>query len=97
MKIVELLHGRPLNEADFELIASPASSTMPALRAKAGSHAEAERHLATLHAHIRDRGLEPHNVSIHNRDTGVVHNASVAHHGVHKRSYRNLDEMVSDL
>jgi hypothetical protein len=94
MKIVELLHGCFLKEADFEMSASPTSSAKPAFRAKAGSHDQVESRLAALHAHIRDKGLEPHNVSIHNRNTGVVHNAVVAHHGVHQRSYRSLDEMA---
>jgi hypothetical protein len=79
----------------LRMSASPQSSSRPSFTTDAGSHDEAEHHLSNLHAHVAGSGLEPHNVSIHNTRTGVVHQAKVAPHGVYKRSYNNLDESMT--
>jgi hypothetical protein len=76
----------------LHISASHESNTAPKFKATAGSHAEAEKHLAALHEHVKKHNLGPHNVSIENKKTGEVHGAKVhPTQGVYKRTYKNLD------
>jgi hypothetical protein len=65
------------------------------LSARANSHAEVEKHLSTLHKHIKDNNLPMHRVSIERPGgEGRNHSAQVDKDvGVYKRTYHNLDDI----
>lgn len=53
-------------------------------RTTANNHAEVEHHLSALHDYVKKNNLPPHNVTIENRATGEVHNATVHSRGINR-------------